>query len=62
MSSEIQIQMLDGSELVTMKFKYVGPVNFTYLSAIGNVTLTVYSDQKVFVLDYEGFHCGHGNP
>jgi hypothetical protein len=52
----MQVQVLDGSEPVTMKFPDVDPINFTYLSAIHNVTLTIYSDQKVFVLDSEGFH------
>jgi hypothetical protein len=47
---------LNGSEPVTMKFQYAGPIKFAHLANTHNLQLHVDNDPDIFIIDCEGLH------
>jgi GTPase SAR1 family protein len=45
-----------GTEPVTMKFQYVGPIPFSELGTIHKVSLAPVADQSIFIIDCEGLY------
>jgi hypothetical protein len=45
-----------GTEPVTMKFQYVGPIPFSELGTIHQVSFAPVADQSVFIIDCEGLY------